>query len=285
MPASPSQSLLAVFAHPDDESFGVGGTLALYARRGAAVHLICATRGEAGTVDEHLLEGFKDIADLRESELRCAAGILGLTSVHFLGWRDSGMAGSADNQHPQALINQPLEQVAAQIAEHIRRLQPQVVVTFDPIGGYRHPDHIHVHQATVRAFHLAADPAFPSSLPPHQPQRLYYSTIPKGYFKWIVRLLPLFGLDPRRFGRNKDINLLEIVNSGDFPVHARIDYRPVLAAREDAAACHSSQTGSGLSRGPLRWVRSLVGTYDLFMRAYPPAPPGLHENDLFSDIE
>lgn len=281
MESNAEHTLLAVFAHPDDESFGNGGTLALYARRGAAVHLICATRGEAGMVDTAHLEGFASIADLRESELRCAAGILGLRGVHFLNWRDSGMPGSADNDHPQALIQQPIEVVAAQVAEHIRRLKPQVVITFDPIGGYKHPDHIHIHHATVRAFQMASDPAFASELPPYAPQRLYYSLFPKGMLKWAVRLMPLLGQDPRHFGRNKDIDILDLAQSGDFPIHTRINYRSVLKERDAAAACHSSQSAGGPTRGPMRWARQLVGTYDYYMRAFPEAPKGLKEKDLF----
>ena len=95
--------LLAVLAHPDDETFGMGGTLALYARRGVNVHLVCATRGEVGEVAPHFLENFQSIGDLREHELRCAAQKLGLSSVDFLDYRDSGMAGSPENEHPQAL--------------------------------------------------------------------------------------------------------------------------------------------------------------------------------------
>ena len=117
------QVLLAVLAHPDDESFGMGGTLALYAQRGVAVHLVCATRGEAGDVAPELLEGFDSVADRRVSELRCAAGILGLSGVHFLDYRDSGMPGSPDNQHPQALVMAPLDEVAAKVAGYIRQLQ------------------------------------------------------------------------------------------------------------------------------------------------------------------
>jgi LmbE family N-acetylglucosaminyl deacetylase len=135
-------SLTAVLAHPDDESFGMGGTLALYARKGVDIHLICATRGEAGEMDPDCLEGFDSIAERRESELRCAAEQLGITSVHFLNYRDSGMSGSPANQHPQALANAPIADVAQSIAEQIRRLRPQVIITFDPIGGYKHPDHI-----------------------------------------------------------------------------------------------------------------------------------------------
>ncbi len=124
--------LLAVLAHPDDESFGMGGTLALYARRGVNVHLVCATRGEAGEVAPEMLEGFSSVAERRVEELRCAAGILGLAGVHFLDYRDSGMTGSADNQNPHALCNAPLEEVAGKIAHYIRLLKPQVVIDLRP---------------------------------------------------------------------------------------------------------------------------------------------------------
>ena len=83
--------LMYIAAHPDDETFGTGGTLALYSRRGVDVHLVCATRGEVGEMDPALMGSFATIGDKRESELRCAAGTLGLTGVYFLGYRDSGM--------------------------------------------------------------------------------------------------------------------------------------------------------------------------------------------------
>jgi len=135
--------LLSVLAHPDDESFGMGGTLAKYAKSGTEVHLICATRGEAGEVDPEYLAGFSSIGQLRESELFCAVEKLGIEEVHLLGYRDSGMSGSADNNKPEALVNAPLNQVAEEITEIIRRIKPQVILTFDPNGGYRHPDHIY----------------------------------------------------------------------------------------------------------------------------------------------
>ncbi len=106
------RTLLSVLAHPDDESFGMGGTLAMYAEDGTDVHLICATRGEAGEVDPEFLEGLPSIAHLREMELRCAVDKLGLKEVKLLNYRDSGMTGSADNLNPEALINAPQDQVA-----------------------------------------------------------------------------------------------------------------------------------------------------------------------------
>jgi LmbE family N-acetylglucosaminyl deacetylase len=278
-------TLLAVLAHPDDESFGMGGTLALYARRGVSVHLVCATRGEVGDVAPHHLQGYDSVAALREDELRCAAGKLGLAGVHFLDYRDSGMPGSDDNRHPQACAAAPMDEVAARIVHYIRKLRPQVLVTFDPIGGYRHPDHIAVHNATVQAFHLAGDPlACPGEYAPYQPEKLYFHTFPRGFLRWTVRLMPLFGRDPRRFGANQDIDLLSLADV-DFPVHARIDYREVQAEKAAAAACHASQGSMGPTSGPLLWAMRLAGSKDTFMRAHPPASPGLSESDLFAGID
>ena len=280
-----NRTLLSVLAHPDDESFGMGGTLAFYAQRGVAVHLICATRGEAGDVDEPYLQGFRSKAERRESELRCAAMKLGLAGVQFLGYRDSGMPGSPDNQHPQALINAPLEQVAAQVAHAIRELRPQVVLTFDPIGGYKHPDHIAVHKATVRACELAGQADYQDGLPPHRPEKLYYYTIPKGLLRLTVRVMPLFGRDPRHFGRNGDVDLTILVKEGDFPIHAVIDYSSAAQAKDDATGCHESQLGApSLRRGPMRWAQMLIGQKEHFMRAYPPPMNGRREMDLFAGL-
>ena len=156
--APSGRRLLGVFAHPDDETFGIGGTLALYARRGVETHVVCATRGEVGEAPDDL-KGFATKAEMRTGELECAARILGLTSVRYLGYRDSGMPGSEHNTHAEATAATPLADVARKIAWHIRDIRPQVIVTFDPIGGYRHPDHIAVHQSTLEAFRMAGDPA------------------------------------------------------------------------------------------------------------------------------
>jgi LmbE family N-acetylglucosaminyl deacetylase len=285
------KTLLAVLAHPDDESFGMGGTLALYASQGVAVHLVCATRGEVGEVAPELLEGFESIARLRESELRCAAGILGLSGVHFLGYRDSGMPGSLDNTHPQALAAQPLDEVAAKVVRYIRELKPQVVLTFDPIGGYRHPDHIAIQRATVRAFEQAGNPDFAAdSLPagPEQgrrvfsPERLYFHKMPNGLLKFAVRLLPLIGKDPHKFGSNGDIDLVPIAEA-DFPTNARINIRSVLKKKEKAGACHASQGGGRMGGGIISLLMRLFSGSESFMRASPPVEKGEKvAKDLFA---
>ncbi len=276
--------LLAVLAHPDDETFGTGGTLAYYARKGVDVYLVCATRGEAGEVEAEMLKGFSSIGELRENELRCAAGHLGLKGVYFLDYRDSGMEGSPDNKHPQALAAADVDSVAGKIVPYIRRLCPQVVVTFDPVGGYMHPDHIAIHKAAVKAFYAAGDESqYPSDLPAFQPAKLYYHTFPRGFLRMTVSLMKLTGKDPRRFGKNGDIDLVR-VSEARFPVNATIDYRSVLEQKNMAVACHASQGGMRITVGILDLLRKIFGVSDQYMRAYPP-PAGKKEKDLFAGLE
>jgi LmbE family N-acetylglucosaminyl deacetylase len=282
----PPTVMLAVLAHPDDETFGMGGTLALYSKRGVQVNLICATRGESGDVDPRYLDSYNSVADRRVAELKCASVILGLSSVQFLDYRDSGMQGSLDNRHPKALAAAPVEEVAAKVAHSIRSLRPQVVITFDPVGGYGHPDHIAIHNATVMAFDLASDPGWEDDLPPYQPQKLYFHIIPRGLLRFAIRVMPLFGRDPRRFGRNQDIDLVELVGDEDFPVHARINCKTVRRRKEEATACHTSQLEQGMSKRSLvYWILRWYDRYEYFMRAYPKPKPETCEKDLFEGVD
>lgn len=280
------RKILSVLAHPDDESFGMGGTLAKYAASGVEVHLICATRGEAGEVEPEYLEGYSSIADLRVDELNCAVTELGIEQLRLLDYRDSGMTGSADNENPAALINAPLDQVAEEIADIIREVKPQVVLTFDPIGGYRHPDHIFIHQAATKAFTMAGDPTYTGSNPPYQPAKLFYHTIPRYFIRFNVRLLKLLGKDPTKYGKNQDIDLTQMAGD-EFPVHARIKYDAVKDKKAAASACHASQGGHGLTRGFMRWLSWLLGarSADQFMAAIPlPNTPDSIINDLFEGL-
>jgi LmbE family N-acetylglucosaminyl deacetylase len=274
--------LLAVLAHPDDESFGMGGTLAYYAAKGVDVHLLCATKGEVGEVPPDLLKNFNSIADLRESELHCAASILRIKEVHFLGYRDSGMAGSPDNHDPRALASQPVDEVAGVIVDHIRELKPQVIVTFDPIGGYRHPDHIAVHQATVRAFELSGNERFlRGNSVPFLPDRLYFHTFSRGFIRTAVKLLKLFRQDPAKFGKNKDIDLESFANE-NFLIDAVIKIKRVRDLKDKAGQCHTSQGGGRIGGGILSHFMKLFGNNESFMQAYPKKPYSrIKSHDLF----
>jgi len=279
-----TKTILAVLAHPDDESFGMGGTLALYSQRGYNTYYVCATRGEAGSADEEHLNGYKDIAEMRTAELMRAAKILGLKDVFFLGYRDSGMPGMDANKHVDAQINHPIEEVAGKVVKYIRELKPDVVITFDPIGGYKHPDHIHIQRAATLAFEKADDASFhPEAGSPFKPLALYYHVFPRWFLKWMTTLMPLFGKDPRKWGRNGDIDLTELVV--DFPVHASLDIRSVVEIKRKAGEQHASQGGIAMRRGLMGFVAKVFGERQDYMRAYPPVNGNFRrQRDLFDGI-
>jgi len=283
-----TKTLIFVGAHPDDETFGMGGTLAKYALEGVNVIYACATRGEVGSADEEHLRGYASPGDMRWAELTAAARELGLAEVIHLGYRDSGMPGSEDNKHPEATVAAPVDEVVARVVEVFRRVKPQVVVTFDPIGGYRHPDHIAIHNATVRAFHASGDPAYRPDLgPTHQPQKLYYQVFPRGFLKLAVKILPLFGQNPRKFGRNKDVDIVSLAEV-EFPVHAQIHIDGESAQRKNRASlCHKSQLPSGPpNRGLIGLISRMMNQREMYMRAHPAVKPGemVREKDLFEGI-
>ena len=135
MPQSVSGlSTLAVFAHPDDEGFGSGGSLAMLVAGGARITLVCATNGDAGEVSDPELATPETLAQVRREELRQAMNITGVTDLRFLGYRDSGMAGTDDNNHPDALARANADLVTDQLVAIIREVQPELVITFDPTG-------------------------------------------------------------------------------------------------------------------------------------------------------
>jgi N-acetyl-1-D-myo-inositol-2-amino-2-deoxy-alpha-D-glucopyranoside deacetylase len=288
------KSLLAILAHPDDESFGPGATLAKYALDGVSVNYLCGTRGEMGTTDAEYMQGYAETGDMRWAELTCAAKELGLAGIYHLGYRDSGMQDADSNKHAQALTAQPVEEVAARIAHMVRKLRPQVIMTHDTIGGYRHPDHIMLNRATLLFFEKMHDPtAFPDpeGLPDYYPQKLYYAIFSRTFLKLAARALPLFGRNPRKFGRNADIDLISLTNV-DFATHAVINVKgEPLERKLKASDCHKSQLAGGPPRtGPMAIIMRLMGfsaERETFMRAYPVVPEGVKvkETDLFADVK
>ncbi len=154
----PNLKLMAILAHPDDESLGLGGTLAKYAAEGAETHVVCATRGERGRFgDAQVRPAPEEVGRIREAELRAAARELGVKEVHFLDYVDKDL----DQADP--------DEVIGRIVARLRRVKPQVVMTFGPEGGYGHPDHIAISQFTTAAAVAAADEEYRTS-------KLYYMT-------------------------------------------------------------------------------------------------------------
>ena len=185
-PAAPERRLLLVHAHPDDESITTGATMAKYAAEGAHVTLVTCTLGEEGEVIPaplaHLAPDRDDtLGPYRVGELAAAMRELGVTDHRFLGgpgrYRDSGMMGAPQNERPGCFWQADLDEAAGHLAEVIREVRPQVLVTYGPDGGYGHPDHIQAHRVATRGAELAASPG-PGGAP-HSIARVYWNCVPR----------------------------------------------------------------------------------------------------------
>lgn len=281
--------LLGVFAHPDDESFGPGATLARYAAQGVDVHILILTDGAVGSVDPQAASEIEDLVAVRSRELEQAVDALGAT-LHLFHYRDSGMAGTEANLHPDSLLQADRGEVTGRVVRLMRELRPQVVVTHDPSGGYGHPDHIRANEIVTHAFQLAGDPsAYPqhieTGLKPHQPQKLYYAALSRRFIKWAVRILRLLGRDPSKFGRNHDIDLTGLGTPEEM-IHTTIDVGDYLKVQQRASAAHRSQGGGpGFERYLPDFVYRFLFGRDAYIRAYPAPGAGAPiEHDLFASL-
>jgi LmbE family N-acetylglucosaminyl deacetylase len=279
------RALLAVLAHPDDESYGPGGTLARYAAEGVDVHVAIATDGAAGSIDEKWQGDHSLLVEARAMELEAATKILGV-KLHILGYRDSGYIGDKANEHPDAFINANEDEAVCRVVKLIREIRPQVVMTHDETGGYYHPDHINCYKITTAAFHAAGNPEqFPNVGPaPYQPQKLYYSAFSNRWVRFMTRLMRLRGLDPTQVGRNKDIDMTKLGVAPE-TITTTISYRDFWDTKRAASAEHGSQ-GGGTSFFRLipTFLQKLIFARDTFIRAYPPPPPELKEKDFLAGL-
>ncbi len=212
------KKLMCVFAHPDDESLGMGGTLAKYAAEGVEICLVTATRGQKGWAGRQQdYPGAEKLGEMREAELRCAAQRLGVKEVVLLDYMD----GAVDQCVPGEIIGK--------IAAEIRRFQPQVVVTFGPEGAYGHPDHIAVSQFTAAAVVRAAaeDPA-------HQVAKLYYTVDSLELVKLVEEVMGGIPFEV-------DGKMREHTGWKDWMISTRVDASQYWQTAWEAIQCHSTQ--------------------------------------------
>lgn len=282
MQSNNSKTLLAVYAHPDDESFGSGGMLAHYAAQGVRVGLATATRGEIGEIADSGLATSDNLGDVREQELRNAANALGVTDLEILGYRDSGMAGTSDNAHPNAYTNADSAEVVGKLVGIIRRLRPQVIVTFDPNGGYGHPDHIAAHHHATAAFHAAGDSAqHPDAGQPWEPSRLFYAVFTRGMFQNMRTQLESFGADTSEFeGWESVISLWD-----DNDTHVALDVSGSVDAKWNALSEHRTQFGDDnlFRRIPEDAAKKLM-SHENFHLAIPETNSEVKHADLFAGL-
>ncbi len=262
--------VLATYGHPDDEG-QVTGTMARFIAGGAKVTLLCGTRGEVGEISDPSLGTPDTLGYVRELELRAAMAQLHLWDVRFLPYRDSGMAGWEINNDPRCLHAQDPETVVAKIVEIIRDVRPHVVFTWDPTGGYGHPDHIAMHKHTVAAFDSAGDgEKYPGTGAPWQPTRLYWGARTMKRFASMWYEMEQKGLlaepiDEDRRKRFDDAMLLP-----DPPTSLIHDCPDLAHMKRAAASMHRSQFGesSMMNRMPEEMAQRFYGE-ERFYQARP----------------
>jgi N-acetyl-1-D-myo-inositol-2-amino-2-deoxy-alpha-D-glucopyranoside deacetylase len=234
---------LAIYGHPDDEG-QVTGTLARLIDRGAAVTLLCATRGEVGEISDPSLATPDTLGYVRELELRAAMAQVGLFDVRFLPFRDSGMAGTPENDDPRCFHQQPDDVAVGHVVAVMRDVRPHAVFTWDASGGYGHPDHIAAHRHTKAAFEAAADPAaYPEAGAPWQPSRLYWGAFTMKRFASVFLELESKGLLPEPMEPERRERFLAAMDEPDPPISLVHDTRDLAGRKRAAASMHRSQFG------------------------------------------
>jgi len=225
--------ILLVHAHPDDETINNGATMALYASLGASVTLVTCTRGEEGEVLVpgliHLSSAEQDKLGIhRESELANAMNALGVTDYRFLGhYRDSGMMGTEPNNRPDVFWQADLDTAANQLVSIIEEIKPHILITYDEIGGYGHPDHIQAHRVAMRA----------SELSQWQIQKIYWNTMPKSVIAQGIAKMKEIGSD---FFGAESVDDLPFAKDDAF-VTTLIDATPFVDAKMAAMKAHETQ--------------------------------------------
>lgn len=276
-----TKRLLGVFAHPDDEGMMSAASLQ-YSTLGVETGLVCATRGEVGEIADPALATPENLGQVREGEMRAAAEVLGVRNLWFLDYRDSGMAGTPENEDPRAFVRVSAAEVVSKLVAIIRQFRPQVLVTFDESGAYGHPDHIAIYRHTTSAFHAAADAVqYPELGPAHAVSKLYYGAFPRSIARemaeW-VRSQNYEGsfreLDPEKLGLPDEL------------ISVRLDADPWREAKDRSWSMHRTQMGSMSFMTQLpeelqrKWRK-----YECYQLAASRVGPDIEgENDLFARV-
>jgi len=270
-------TLMAVHAHPDDESSSTGGVLARYADEGVRTVVVTCTNGEFGDT----LDGVKPgedgheeqaVAQIRLAELREACKHLGVTDLELLGYHDSGMPDWEYKNRPNAFCNVPQDEVAARIGGLIERYRPQVVITYDDRGAYQHPDHLHASrcaQAAVAATGI--------------PDKLYLTAMRRSDWRKLWDALREQGVDVPDT-RQIDEETLRQMDERERQITTNVDIRPVLDRKRAALLSHQSQIReSWFSKIPPDLGVEVFGR-ESFIRAADRTGAPVPEYDLFAGI-
>ena len=301
--------LMAVHAHPDDETISMGGTLAHYAATHAAargestdVIVVTGTRGELGEIvipERDTPEEHERLGETRMGEIAAAMRALGVQRWENLGYRDSGMEGSEENADPRSFhqhVSTDLDATTEPLVRLIRSARPDVLATYDDFGGYGHPDHIAAAKIARRAWEVAGDPAWrPEAGPAWAPKKLYETRIPDSQRDAVLALLESRGIESW-WSEPKDATPEDLekwrtwraaMACPDEIITTRIDIRQHLASKRSAIQAHATQIKPD---GPLLMLSEedqiALGAreqYRLIAHRLDVAPP-LPEEDLFAGL-
>lgn len=275
------RTLLAVHAHPDDETITTGGTLARYAAEGVRTIVVTCTRGDLGWVFDPTLVG-QDVASVRDRELEDACSTLGVSRLARLGYADSGMPGVPENHRPGAFFAADAHEAADRLLKILEEERPRVMLAYDDTGGYGHPDHLKAHQVAVAAFEAAGAA---------RPDKLYFVRFPLTWSRDLVRSLREAGIDaPGSAAAGADAGPdVHEIGVPDQVVTTAIDVRRYVPTKVAALACHRSQLAPDhfLRRMPPALAERVWG-YEYFSLESGPTAcrrgPQVVEADLFAGL-
>jgi LmbE family N-acetylglucosaminyl deacetylase len=254
-------------AHPDDEAIATGGTMAKAAKDGHRVVLVVATKGEHGEVAENYLEPDELLWHRREREQQDAARILGVERLEFLGYVDSGMIDTPENEAPESFWQADVDEAAERLAAILRDEHADVLTVYDSNGNYGHPDHIQVHRVGVRAAELAGV------------DRVYENTVDRDYFIDLMQRAAEFGVEMPDDAPTEDF---ELGVAADL-ITTRVDVSDFLDVKKAAMRAHASQIAetSFFLAMPDKAFVAMWGQEWYIRRG---APPGTKETDLFDGL-
>jgi LmbE family N-acetylglucosaminyl deacetylase len=227
-------TLMAVHAHPDDEASSTGGVLARYSAQGVRTVVVTCTNGEFGDAPGQVKPGQdghdeQAVARLRLTELRESCKILGVTDLELLGYHDSGMPEWDYRNRPDAFCNIPQELVAARITALIERYRPQVVISYDDMGAYQHPDHVHAARSAAAAVASSGLPA-----------KFYQTAMRRSDWRKIMVALREAGEDVGEFDEITP-EMEQQMAGEERRITTTVDIRDVLALKREALMAHASQ--------------------------------------------
>jgi LmbE family N-acetylglucosaminyl deacetylase len=271
-----TRTLMAVHAHPDDESSSTGGVLALYSARGVRTVVVTCTNGEFGDGPAGVKPGADGhdagtVAQTRLAELRDACKVLGVTDLELLGYHDSGMAEWDFKQQPDAFCNVPLDEVAGRIGTLMQRYQPQVVISYDPDSAYQHPDHVHAARAAAAACRATgiAD-------------KFYLTAMRRRDWELVFTALRDLGMELPDWSWTEDEERL--ARESEERITTSVDIATVMEQKRSALLAHGSQISeSWFSQIPEEVSLAAFG-HEHFIRASDTTGAPVPEADLFAGL-